>query len=254
MDFDFTKLLLIIVAITGALWAFDVFYARKRRDPDAEPPLYVDWGASFFPVLGVVFFLRAFLFEPFQIPTGSMIPTLEIGDFVVVSKFSYGVRLPIVGTKIIPVDDPERGDVAVFIPPHVDQYYIKRVIGLPGDRIKVENNQIWVNGETYPQTFISNVDSGRPFSFKVNLSEEVTGSVSHHIHTHEPGGRYANVREFVVPDGEYFMMGDNRDNSGDSRDWGTVPDANLVGQAKAIWMHWESWGSLPSFSRVGSIQ
>jgi len=225
MDFDFTQLLLILVVVTGALWLFDLFYAKKRRAPDAESPFFVDWGASFFPVLALVFILRGFLFEPFQIPSGSMIPTLEVGDFIVVSKFSYGVRLPVIGTKVIPVGAPERGDVAVFVPPHVDKYFIKRVIGIPGDRIKIENNQVWVNDEVYSQKLISNIDTGNPYGIKIQF-----------------------------PEGEYFMMGDNRDNSEDSRAWGTVPEQNLVGQAKVKWMHWESWGSLPSFSRVGSIQ
>ena len=255
MDFDFTKLLLLFVVITGVLWAIETFIMKKKRAADTPRPGHVEWGADFFPVLAFVFFLRAFLFEPFQIPSGSMIPTLEVGDFIVVSKFSYGVRLPVVGTKIIPVGDPKRGDVAVFVPPHDDSYFIKRVVGLPGDRIKVENNIVYINDEAYEQTFIAHtgVYQGRYRDAKVALSEEKIGDVVHQINTFEPPGEHANMAEIVVPDGHYFMMGDNRDNSGDSRAFGTVPNAKLVGRAKVIWMHWKDW-KLPSFSRVGAIQ
>ena len=251
MDFDFTKILLIIVILTGVLWVLDKLFLKKKRDPDGPTPLHVEWGASFFPIFLIVFVLRSFIFEPFQIPSSSMVPTLEVGDFIVVNKFSYGVRLPIVGTKLIPVSDPQRGDVAVFIPPNDPRYFIKRVVGLPGDRIRIENNQVWVNGDLLEQEFIATVS--RFGSADVNLSEERMGEIVHSIHTHDPPGKYGISGEFVVEDGHYFMMGDNRDNSQDSREWGTVPDANLVGQAKAIWMHWENWG-VPSFSRVGSIQ
>jgi len=251
MDFDFTKILLIIILVTGILWVADKFFLRKKRDPDGPTPLYVEWGASFFPVLLVVFILRSFIFEPFQIPSTSMVPTLEVGDFIVVSKFSYGVRLPVIGTKVIPVADPERGDVAVFVPPHDPRYFIKRVVGLPGDRIRIEDNHVWVNDVPVEQKFIATV--GRNGSANVNLSDETIGQVRHQIHTWDPPGRLGRDAEYVVPDAHYFMMGDNRDNSHDSRAWGTVPEENLVGQAKAIWMHWEGW-RIPSFSRVGSIQ
>ena len=251
MDFDFTKILLVVAFMTGVLWIADKLFLKKRRDPDAPMPLYVEWGASFFPIFLIVFILRSFIFEPFQIPSQSMVPTLEVGDFIVVNKFSYGVRLPILGTKLVPVADPERGDVAVFVPPHDPRYFIKRVVGLPGDRVRIEDNQVWVNGEALEQQFIATV--GRVSSANLNLSEEKTGEVLHRIHTIDPPSRLGRNAEYVVPDDHYFMMGDNRDNSLDSREWGPVPDSNMVGQAKAIWMHWENWG-IPSFSRVGSIQ
>ena len=250
MDFDFTKILLILVVISGVLWVLDFFWLAKKRDPEADNPIYVDWGASFFPILALVFVLRAFVFEPFQIPSRSMVPTLEVGDFIVVSKFSYGVRLPILGSKIIPVDDPKRGDVAVFIPPHDSRYFIKRVVGLPGDRVRIENNQVWVNDEPMNQEFIATID--RKANTTTSLSEETTGEVVHQIHTTDPPSKLGRSAEYVVPDGHYFMMGDNRDNSLDSRAWGPVPDSNMVGRAKAIWMHWKNWG-VPSFSRSGSI-
>lgn len=251
MDFDFTKLLFGLVVVSGALWFLDRFLWRKNREEDDPTPMHVEWGASFFPVLAVVFFLRAFIFEPFQIPSSSMVPTLEVGDFIVVSKFSYGVRLPILGTKIIPVSDPKRGDVTVFIPPHDPRYFIKRVIGLPGDRIRIQDNQVWVNDEPYEQEFIATLETLG--SKKINLSQETTGDVEHQIRTWDPAGDLGRNKQFVVPENHYFMMGDNRDNSADSRAWGPVPEANLVGRAKAIWMHWENWG-IPSFSRVGVIE
>lgn len=251
MDFDFTKLLFGLVLVSGVLWFLDRFLWRKNREKDAPTPMHVEWGASFFPILAVVFFLRAFIFEPFQIPSSSMVPTLQIGDFIVVSKFSYGVRLPILGTKIIPVSDPKRGDVAVFIPPHDPRYFIKRVVGLPGDRIRIQNNQVWINEEPLEQEFLATV--GASGAAKVNLSQENTGGVIHQIQTHDPAGSLGRDKQFVVPEKHYFMMGDNRDNSADSREWGSVPEANLVGRAKIVWMHWKNWG-IPSFSRTGVIE
>ena len=250
MDFDFTKILFVCVLVTGLIWVLDLFVLKKKRDPDAPSPMYVEWGASFFPILAFVFVLRGFLYEPFQIPSGSMIPTLKVGDFIVVSKFSYGVRLPIAGTKVIPTQEPERGDVAVFIPPNDNRYFIKRVIGLPGDKIRIEDNQVWVNDEALPQEFVANiVHSGVP----ATLYDEQVGDVRHQIQTLNILNGSRNLDEVLVKEGHYFMMGDNRNNSRDSREWGQVPDANLVGKAKFVWMHWKDWG-VPSFSDARSIK
>ncbi len=249
MDFDFALALFIAVVLTGAIWVLDILVLRKARKE--EPPSWVvDYAISFFPVLLIVFVIRSFVFEPFQIPSKSMIPTLEVGDFILVNKYIYGVRLPILGTKIIPVEDPDRGEVMVFTPPHDSRYFIKRVIGLPGDRIRIEDNQLWVNEQAYEQEFIEVVE--QKLTAETHLSVETSGEVRHRIHTRDPASRYGRSLEFVVPEGHYFMMGDNRDNSLDSRSWGAVPETNIVGKAVAIWMHWENWG-IPSFSRVGGI-
>lgn len=249
MDFDFALILFIAVLVTGLIWLADALWLRKHRSSDRQPVL-VEYSISFFPVLLIVFLLRSFLYEPFQIPSGSMIPTLEVGDFILVNKFAYGVRLPVIGSKVIPVDDPERGEVMVFIPPHDSRYFIKRVIGLPGDMILIENNQVYINGEPLDREFVTNQETIQRIMF--SLYEEQVGDVTHMVRVAQPATQYGRYFEYRVPEGHYFMMGDNRDNSLDSRAWGPVPEENIVGKAVAIWMHWEPW-SLPSFGRAGSI-
>lgn len=238
---NFPLVLVIATAVTGFIWAVDkFFFAPKRAKNNDDVPLLVEYVQSFFPVFLVVLVLRSFLFEPFRIPSGSMIPTLLIGDFILVSKFSYGVRLPVTHTKIIDTGEPERGDVAVFRFPHdpsVD--YIKRVIGLPGDRVVYENRTFTINGEIMP------TGEDEPYVSPVNETlvpgatkrEESISGISHDIleYTDETAKREGT---FVVPDGHYFMVGDNRDKSNDGRYWGFVPEENLVGEAKYIWMHW----------------
>ncbi len=209
----------------------------------------VEYARSFFPILFAVLVLRSFLFEPFQIPTGSMIPTLNIGDFIVVNKFAYGLRLPVTGTRIVDLGEPQRGDVMVFIPPHDPNYFIKRVIGLPGDHIRYENNIVYVNGEPLPQEQVGVLrDKG------VMHSRETVGGVTHDIYT-AATQRFSRSYDWlqpegmVIPAGEYFMMGDNRDNSSDSRYWGPASGARIVGKAVAVWMHKQPGLSLPSFSQ-----
>ncbi len=250
MNIDFAFWLTIAVLITGALWLLDVLYLRKRRKENEEANFVVEFGVSFFPVLFIVFVLRSFLYEPFQIPSSSMEPTLEIGDFILVNKYSYGLRLPVIGTKMIPVGQPERGDVMVFFPPNDPRYFIKRVIGLPGDKIQITNNRLIINGVAADQKLISALPSDRPFTL---LEEDLLGT-EHVIRTRVPPTFYGREGEWTVPEGHYFMMGDNRDNSLDSREWGFVPEANVVGKAVAIWMHWEGFNSLPSFDRTGRIE
>jgi signal peptidase I len=211
-------------------------------------PLPVEYAKSFFPILFGVMILRSFLFEPFQIPTGSMIPTLNVGDFIVVNKYAYGIRLPVTGTKIVSIGEPRRGDVMVFIPPHDPNYFIKRVIGLPGEHVRYENNVVYINGEALPQQAMAPIRE-----LGVIHSRETVGGVIHDIYTAE-SQRFSRLYDWlppegaVIPEGHYFMMGDNRDNSSDSRYWGPVSEASIVGKAVAVWMHKESGLSLPSFS------
>lgn len=210
----------------------------------------VEYAKSFLPVLVAVLIIRSFLFEPFQIPTGSMIPTLKIGDYIVVNKYSYGLRLPVIGTKILDVGEPERGDVMVFIPPHDPTYYIKRVIGLPGDHIRYEDKVLYINGEEMPQEFVATL---REDAGAVHYLKEQLGEVNHDIYT-ATTPRYLGADFWlapegsVVPEGHYFMMGDNRDNSDDSRRWGPVSEDKIVGKAVAVWMHKAPGMTLPSFS------
>lgn len=214
-------------------------------------PLIVDYAKSFFPIIFAVLILRSFLFEPFQIPTGSMIPTLNVGDFIVVNKNAYGVKLPVIGTKIMDVGEPKRGDVMVFIPPHDPNYYIKRVIGLPGDHIRYANKTIYVNGEPLEQEYVDFINTRRP---PVVYSLETVGDITHDIYT-SPSPTYIRPGSWlwpegrVIPEGHYFMMGDNRDNSSDSRVWGPVSENKIVGKAVAVWMHKDPGLKLPTFSQ-----
>lgn len=279
MNIDFPLLLVILVFVTGLIWLFDHLFLApgrraalaelerdfpqwsdesspqhieyvKRSESLAREPVLVEYSRSFFPVLFLVFFLRSFLVEPFQIPSSSMVPTLQVGDYILVNKFTYGIRLPVVRTKVFELNKPERGDVMVFFPPHKnDTYFIKRVIGLPGDRIRIIDKVIYVNGEQLPQELLGQYPPGRPL---YRVSNETLGEVEHLMQTNM--ARPASDFSTVVRPGHYFMMGDNRDNSEDSRVWGEVRERDIVGKAFAIWMHWESFFSLPSFERAGSIQ
>lgn len=271
MEMDFALLLVIAVAVTGVGYTADALVFRKKRKRavsnylngdqrsalDSEvvsklekEPLWAEYSRSFFPVLLLVLVLRSFLVEPFQIPSGSMLPTLKIGDFILVNKFTYGIRLPVTNTRIVELNDPQRGDSMVFrFPEDKRLNFIKRVVGLPGDRLRYENKVLYINGKPAPQQFVAALPAGNP---ERKLLKETLGDVEHEIYNSlEPG---QNMREIVVPEGHYFVMGDNRDHSNDSRYWGFVPEDLIVGKAFAVWMHWEGWSSLPSFSDVRLIR
>ena len=284
MSLNFPLLLVIAVAVCGLLALLDlVFLAPRRRKAIAnyqatvpaadmqvieklnKEPLLVEYGKSFFPVLFIVLVLRSFLVEPFQIPSGSMKPTLDVGDFILVNKFSYGIRLPVVDTKIIEVGDPQRGDVMVFrYPSDPTVNYIKRVVGLPGDKIRyTSDKQLYVNGQGVAEQLVG-AEPGTLGS--AELYKEKLGEVEHMIRKEMSRYRAPPDNEWTVPAGHYFMMGDNRDNSNDSRYWddpnipkdelGMVPDKNIVGKAFAVWMSWPEpkMSHLPNFSRVGLIK
>ena len=256
---DYLNLPLILVIatlVTGIIWLIDaLMFAPARRKlanyDDENQPILVEYARSFFPVLLIVLVLRSFLFEPFRIPSGSMIPTLLIGDFILVNKFSYGVRLPVIHTKILDTGKPARGDVAVFrFPgdPRLD--YIKRVVGLPGDTIAYHNKMLFVNGK---EIILSD---GRPYEDPrsddvipgvIRLNEDLEG-VNHDILVSNSRS-LSGEGEWIVPDGHYFMVGDNRDRSNDSRFWRFVPEENLVGKANYVWMHWHDGRIL--WSRLG---
>lgn len=258
MDIDFPLVLVVLTFVTGLLWLLDIFLLRGLREKKAieqggddivaREPWLIETARSFFPVLAIVLVLRSFLVEPFQIPSGSMLPTLEVGDFILVNKFAYGLRLPVAGTKVVEIDDPQRGDVMVFkFPEDKKTNYIKRVIGLPGDTIRYQGKQLFINGELVPEIHLANIPPNKLF-------EESLGPVIHKIFEDPRRNHGAGEGEWRVPQASYFVMGDNRDNSNDSRYWGFVPDELVVGKAFAIWMQWESLTSIPSFSRVGLIE
>ena len=292
MDIDFSLVLAVLVGVSGAICLYDVMLLASKRSQAVErymlanelsnassgssadssskrdidssengeairllsrEPVTVEYAKSFFPVLLLVLVLRSFLVEPFQIPSGSMIPTLEVGDFILVNKNTYGIRLPVVGTKIFDRNEPQRGDVMVFFPPHDSRYFIKRIIGLPGDHVRYENKRVYINGERVGEKFVAQFPPVGPHTA---LYEEQVGEVKHTIHKNfvqqvyrmdywmQPGGR-------VIPEGLYFMMGDNRDNSTDSRFIDAIPETYLVGEAVRIWMHMDGF-TWPDWGRVGT--
>ena len=270
MSVNFPLILVLATAVTGLIWLIDLFLLRPRRVAAAaglrqrlgegssadeaiakqlKEPVVVEYSVSFFPVLLIVLVLRSFLAEPFQIPTGSMIPTLEVGDFIVVNKFAYGIRLPVTGHKLFDVDEPANGDVMVFIPPHQDEYFIKRVIGIPGDRVRYEDKRLYINDVAQEQTFVARIPPENP---RILLYKETIGESGHMIQISP--NRQHEAQEWTIPPGHYFMMGDNRDESSDSRYWGLASEADIVGKAFAIWMHKKPGLHLPEFSRNGWIE
>jgi signal peptidase I len=249
MSINLALILTLLTAASGAVVAYDRFVRKKRGDdaPRNGVDTIVEYSRSFFPVLLIVLVIRSFIFEPFRIPSGSMMPTLLQGDYIFVSKFSYGLRLPVLETKIVDTGEPERGDVAVFrLPSDPNVNYIKRVVGLPGDRIVYRNHRLTINGEAMQLL----PDEEEPLLGNAPRYVEKLGEREHFILITNPRGR-ASEGTFTVPEGHYFMMGDNRDNSRDSRFIGTIPESYLVGEALRIWMHMDglSW---PRWERIGT--
>ena len=264
MSINFPLVLVLATAFTGLVWLIDYLFLLPRRRLVLEQagdvsevqkesilcePLVVEYSISFFPVLAVVLVLRSFLFEPFQIPTGSMIPTLHVGDFILVNKYTYGIRLPVIGTKVFDVEEPKNGEVMVFIPPHQDEYFIKRVVGIPGDLVRYQDKTLYINGERQNQTFVAQIPPVNP---KYLVYREKLGEIEHQIQRNPY--RQTRVDEWKIPKGRYFMMGDNRDQSSDSRYWGLVSEEAIVGKAVAIWFHKKPGLRLPEFTRNGWIQ
>jgi signal peptidase I len=244
----FNLVLTILTGVTGVVWLLDKLLLARRRAAaglEERPGPVVDFCVSLFPVIFAVFVLRSFVFEPFRIPSGSMIPTLHVGDFILVNKFEYGLRCPVGSCKLLETGEPKRGDVVVFkFPEDPSVDFIKRVVGVPGDHIQYVNKVLTVNGQAVTtQLQPRDPDDGLAQRFGENLL-----GVQHNILI-VPDMPGKDV-DLVVPQGEYFMMGDNRDGSNDSRYWGFVPERNLKGRAVVIWM---SWDRGPVFSRFGRV-
>lgn len=287
---DFSLLLVLVAAVAGLIWLIDHLLLapmraraarRAGRDPAAQPvPVTVDYARSFFPVALIVLVVRSFIFEPFRIPSDSMMPTLLDGDFIIVNKYAYGLRLPVINRKFMRVGEPARGDVMVFrFPPDPSINYIKRVVGLPGDRVRVLNDQLIINGQPVPLRLVRRFDDGCYHNFR--LQSELLGRHEHEVlscltpedlvvpptascprrmdHNYEcvepdvPGEPdHGDSKEMTVPAGHYLMIGDNRDNSYDSRFWGYVPEQNIVGKATYIWFNLDLGRSGgPNFHRIG---
>jgi signal peptidase I len=287
---DFSLVLVLVTVVSGLVWAVDHWVAAPRRARQADLqgknvgsiplPVTVDYARSFLPVAALVLIIRAFIFEPFRIPSDSMMPTLQDGDFIVVNKFAYGLRMPVLDTKILNVGEPQRGDVVVFrwpVDPAIN--YIKRLVGLPGDTVRIKDDQLIINGKSVPAFDVARYNDGCYSNFR--LMSETLGTHTHqtlscrtpdsigapvspscnrrldrsYLCTEPPPGEATDrgdSDEFTVPAGSYLMIGDNRDNSEDSRFWGFVPEKNLVGKASRIWFNWD-WGRTggPIWSRIG---
>jgi len=260
---SFALFLLLLLLVTGAVWALEAAWLRRRRGALAKQPWWVEYSVSFFPVILIVFLLRSFLVEPFKIPSGSMIPTLLVGDFILVNKFTYGIRLPVANRKLLAVGSPERGDVMVFrYPEDPSLDYIKRVVGVPGDRVEYRNKRLSINGRAVPLRQIEDYLSRERMQYSRRYVETLNGT-GHQVMIEEDAPAFVpQVRAFphagnciynmsglacTVPPGHYFVMGDNRDNSSDSRVWGFVPDANIVGKAFFIWLNLGELGRFGSF-------
>ena len=253
----FALFMVVILALSGAIWLLDKFVLRAKRPTGAADPWYVEYAKSFFPVILLVFTLRSFLVEPFKIPSGSMMPTLLAGDYILVNKFIYGFRIPILNHTFITMQKPVRGDVFVFhYPPEPSIDYIKRVVGLPGDTIAYQDKQLVINGKVqdkqfkndykYVLSFKDGDGTNRENNMTAQQLNEQLGDVNHDILIHDitnqypagsVGDKLQNGETITVPENQYFAMGDNRDNSADGRVWGFVPEHNLVGKAFFIWFN-----------------
>jgi signal peptidase I len=254
--FDLSFVLVLATLVTGLIWAVDAWVFKPRRLAAAgsavppKEPVIVEYARSFFPIILVVLLIRSFLFEPFRIPSDSMMPTLLDGDFIFVNKFTYGLRLPVLNTEVADLGEPQRGDVVVFrLPSDPSTNYIKRLVGLPGDHVVVREKRVYVNGEELPVRLDGMFEpmNSTPLA---QVAVEDLGQVEHRV-LYIPG-RPSYDFDDVVPAGHYFMMGDNRDNSRDSRfpEVGFVPEANLVGKAVIIWMNW-NLPHAPMWGRIG---
>ncbi|HAJ70863.1 MAG TPA: signal peptidase I [Methylophilaceae bacterium] len=259
----FALFMVVILLVTGLVWLLDILVLTKNRGDSAEP-WYVEYSKSFFPVILLVFVIRSFLVEPFKIPSGSMMPTLLAGDYILVNKFTYGLRVPILNNTFYEMNQPNRGDVFVFhYPPEPTVDYIKRVVGLPGDKIQYQNKRLSINGQVLDVSSIDDYiytietkdeyNNPRELTIKAGHFVEDLKGVKHDILIHDlvndyasesPGAKLMRGETVTVPEGHYFAMGDNRDNSSDSRVWGFVPERNLVGKAFFIWFNFDNFGRI----------
>ena len=260
---NFALFLLVLLLTTGGIWALEAAWLARRRLDGAKQPWWVEYSVSFFPVILIVFLLRSFLVEPFKIPSGSMIPTLLVGDFILVNKFAYGIRLPVANRKLVAIGEPRRGDVMVFRYPEDSSLdYIKRVVGVPGDRVEYRDKRLAINGQPVPVKQIEDYLSRERMQYSRRFLEKLDGAEHQVMFEDDAPAFVPQVRAFpysgncnynmtglacTVPPGHYFVMGDNRDNSSDSRVWGFVPDENIVGKAFFIWLNFGDLGRFGAF-------
>jgi signal peptidase I len=260
---NFALILFLLLVGTGLVWVADWLWLRRLRPAGAPEPWWIEYPKSFFPVILIVFVLRSFLVEPFKIPSGSMIPTLVVGDFILVNKYAYGIRIPVINRKVVEIGQPKRGDVMVFrYPEDPSLDYIKRVIGLPGDRVSYIKKRLSINGVELPRKPLADYLHRERIHYSRQYLERIDGSDHAILLEDDAPASIPPMTEFpfrenclynsegvvcTVPRGHYFMMGDNRDSSADSRVWGFVPDENIVGKAFFIWFNFGEIGRFGSF-------
>ena len=246
MDIDLPAILLWVVFVLGVIWVIDKLIFEKSRlaqNTKAQDPKLVEYSKAFFPVLLLVLVIRSFIGEPYQIPSESMVPTLKVGDFIWVNKYAYGLRVPYFGTKILDMGDPERGDVMVFVPPHDPRFFVKRVIGIPGDEIRYENKALYVNGARLKYKFVQESEN----AFSRVVIREYREAIKEKDYSILRMNIMDGSRSWSLSEGQYLMLGDNRDNSQDSRVWGPAREEKIVGKAVAVWMHKDPGFELPTF-------
>jgi signal peptidase I len=252
VDFSFSFYLTLAVIVTGVINLLDKCYFRKRRTSDKSSHV-VDYARAFFPILLIVWVMRSFIFQPYRVPTGSLEPTVMPGDFIAVEQFAYGLRMPVLNEKVINIQEPKRGDIALFrwpVNPHI--VFVKRVIGLPGDHVVYKNKTLYINGVKAAQKFLYKTDDEGAWGYRraVYVKQENLLGIIHKIYV-ESGANETGEYNKIVPPGHYFMMGDNRDNSDDGRQWGFVPERNLIGKAFGVWMSWDAVQRKVRWDRVG---
>ncbi|KTC68280.1 signal peptidase I (lepB-1) [Legionella birminghamensis] len=246
---NFALLLVVLSLISGLIYLLDILFWQKKRTAEEKPNKIIEYSRSFFPVFFIVLLLRSFLVEPFRIPSGSLEPTLLVGDFLAVNKFAYGLRMPVWEKKVVPIANPKTGEIAVFRwPPNPGYDYIKRVIGVPGDKISYHNKVLTINGKEAKQSFVEYTTDESSGKAVAKYSENLNGVV-HNIFIRPDVA--ATDFEVTVPAGQYFMMGDNRDDSADSRFWGFVSDEYLRGKAFLVWMSWNGKTDSLRWSKIG---
>ena len=248
---NFALWLLVLSVASGAVYLLDILFLAKKRKKDQKPMWLIEYSRSFFPVFFVVLLLRSFIVEPFRIPSGSLEPILLVGDFVAVNKFAYGFRLPVWEKKVISIANPKTGEIAVFRwPPDPSLDFIKRVIGVPGDKVTYHNKILTINGQEMKQTFLEYTTDESSGNSVAKYRENLNG-IEHDIYV-RPDVPAVDV-EVTVPEGHYFMMGDNRDDSADSRFWGFVSDEYLRGKASLVWMSWNAKTWMVRWNRLGRV-
>ena len=262
MNIDFSLILVTLVVVSGFLSLVDLMIFAPKRNRRVitsgvppKMPLVFEYARSFFPILLFVLLLRSFLVEPYRIPSGSLEPTLQVGDFILVNKYTYGLRWPVLNQKFVKVNEPVIGDIVVFrYPPNKSVDFIKRFIGRPGDHIHYENKVLTINGTVAPQTFVEYTTDtdGKGNVWQVEKRLENLNGIKHEILVRPDVPASSTVYDVVVPEGYYFAMGDNRDSSYDSRAWGFVPEQNIVGKAMRIWFSWDWLSHGVRWQRIGS--